>query len=127
MIFVCFVCVHCLVLSLAGISIGITAFLIEYALQLFASLRLQLLSLAGQSYMISCLMYVGSGLCMAVLAGVMTVFWAPAATGAGVALVMTNLNGINVPRLLETRTMFGKIFALLLSVPSGLPVWQLSW
>jgi len=105
-----------------GISIGITAFLIEYALQLFASLRLQLLSLAGQSYMISCLMYVGSGLCMAVLAGVMTVFWAPAATGAGVALVMTNLNGINVPRLLETRTMFGKIFALLLSVPSGLPV-----
>ena len=41
-------------------------------------------------------LYVASGVAMATAAGAITAFYSPAATGAGVALVMTNLNGINV-------------------------------
>lgn len=80
------------------------AFLIEAALAALTKMRLRLLALdAVLPFQYTVGLYISSGVIMAVGAGLVTVLFSPAAAGAGVALVMTNLNGINVPRLLETQ------------------------
>ena len=49
-------------------------------------------------------------------------FWAPAAAGAGVTLVMAYLNGNHIPNLLRFRTMVTKIIGCALGVASGLAI-----
>jgi chloride channel 7 len=49
-------------------------------------------------------------------------FWAPAAAGAGVTLVMAYLNGNHIPNLLRFRTMVTKIVGCALGVASGLAI-----
>jgi chloride channel 7 len=49
-------------------------------------------------------------------------FWAPAAAGAGVTLVMAYLNGNHIPNLLRFRTMVVKIVGCTLGVASGLAI-----
>lgn len=80
------------------------AYAIEAGLHGLTTLRLRLLTLdAVLPFQYTVGLYISSGVIMAVGAGLVTVLFSPAAAGAGVALVMTNLNGINVPRLLETQ------------------------
>ena len=49
-------------------------------------------------------------------------FWAPAAAGAGVTLVMAYLNGNHIPNLLRFRTMVTKMIGCALCVASGLAI-----
>ena len=50
------------------------------------------------------------------------VFWAPAAAGAGVTLVMAYLNGNHIPNLLRFRTLLTKIVGCAFGVASGLAI-----
>lgn len=49
-------------------------------------------------------------------------FWAPAAAGGGVTLVMAYLNGTHIPNLLRFRTLLTKALGAALAVPSGLAI-----
>ena len=63
-----------------------------------------------------------TGATLALVASILVVRIAPAASGAGVALVMANLNGIHVPKLLAVETILVKVLGTACSVASGLPV-----
>ena len=49
-------------------------------------------------------------------------YWAPAAAGAGVTLVMAYLNGNHVPNLLRMRTLITKFVGTVCAVSAGLPM-----
>eukprot|EP00976_Prorocentrum_cordatum_P081085 1184251-Prorocentrum_minimum.AAC.6 len=87
-----------------------------------SALRLQILAVENLPAWGNIALYLISGLACALVASLLTVFIAPAATGAGVALVMSNLNGLNVPKLLTTKTLIVKVVGTIFSVSSGLPV-----
>lgn len=59
---------------------------------------------------------------MVFLAAVMTVYWAPGATGSGNAELIGYLNGVNYPNLFSFETLVVKIFGVLLAVSGGLAV-----
>ncbi|KAF5836603.1 chloride channel [Dunaliella salina] len=49
-------------------------------------------------------------------------YWAPAASGAGVTLVMAYLNGNHIPHLLRPSTLVAKFIGTVASVAAGLPM-----
>lgn len=123
-----------------GISVGALAFCIESAVDHITRARLHalawaiarveekrktasvesefhLLDLAPASLMVTII-----GMHLALLASFLVLHIAPAAAGAGVALVMANLNGIHIPKLLAEETIIVKIIGTVCSVASGLPV-----
>ena len=59
---------------------------------------------------------------LAAAASALVVFVAPAATGAGVALVMASLNGVHIPELLSAKVVAVKATGAALAVASGAPV-----
>ncbi|GFH09782.1 uncharacterized protein HaLaN_04991 [Haematococcus lacustris] len=62
----------------------------------------------------------GSGL--VTIATAMVQYWAPAAAGAGVTLVMAYLNGNHIPNLLRVSTLITKFVGTICSVSAGLPM-----
>jgi hypothetical protein len=106
---------------LSGVAIGLTAFCIELGETTLSALRLQILALAIPSWA-NFTLYITSGLACGFVACFLTLFLSPASSGAGVALVMANLNGLSVPTLLNTKTLFCKVVGTIFSVSCGLPV-----
>eukprot|EP00197_Chlamydomonas_leiostraca_P009699 CAMPEP_0202866324 /NCGR_PEP_ID=MMETSP1391-20130828/7318_1 /ASSEMBLY_ACC=CAM_ASM_000867 /TAXON_ID=1034604 /ORGANISM="Chlamydomonas leiostraca, Strain SAG 11-49" /LENGTH=886 /DNA_ID=CAMNT_0049546257 /DNA_START=42 /DNA_END=2702 /DNA_ORIENTATION=+ len=56
------------------------------------------------------------------IATAMVQYWAPAAAGAGVTLVMAYLNGNHIPNLLRVETLITKFVGTVCSVSAGLPM-----
>lgn len=59
---------------------------------------------------------------LSIIPAMMVKFYAPAAAGGGVTIVMAMLNGNNIPDVLRPRTFITKVIGTILSVSSGLAV-----
>jgi len=60
-----------------------------------------------------------SGL-LAVLAATLTTYWGPGAAGSGVAEVIGYVNGVNYPETISVRSLFTKIFGVVLAIAGSL-------
>jgi len=98
-----------------GVVVGAVAFSIETAVDAITTWRLRGLSLALADAEAAGVDFAGtlipawlsialSGASLAFLASALVVVVAPAATGAGVALVMATLNGVDVPKARSVRS-----------------------
>eukprot|EP00892_Ulva_mutabilis_P004714 jgi/Ulvmu1/2614/UM014_0065.1 len=74
------------------------------------------------SAILAFLMNLSYGVSLTAIAACMVTFWAPAAAGAGVTLVMAYLNGNHIPNLLRMRTLITKVVGAMCSVASGLAI-----
>lgn len=68
--------------------------------------------------------YAGFGMLLVAVSSCLVLYWAPAAAGGGVTLVMAYLNGNDIPELLQTKTLVTKIFGTICTISSGLPIGQ---
>ena len=59
---------------------------------------------------------------LSIIPAIMVKFYAPAAAGGGVTIIMALLNGNNIPDVLRPRTFITKVIGTILSVSSGLAV-----
>ena len=66
--------------------------------------------------------YVAFAVICAAVAGLITVFIGPGATGSGVAEIMGFLNGVNYPNVIKIRTLFVKVVGVVLAVVGSLCV-----
>ena len=115
-----------------GTVTGILAFCMEHSITVLVRARLKLISRAARAA--ACLASPAasaasalaaaavSASALAAAASTLVVFVAPAATGAGVALVMASLNGVHVPELLGAKAVAVKAAGAALAVASGAPV-----
>lgn len=67
-------------------------------------------------------MYTSSCVCFGFVASVMTTYWAPAASGSGVAELIGYLNGVNYPGFIEIKVLITKVFGVILAVCGKLAV-----
>ncbi|XP_050209981.1 chloride channel protein CLC-c [Mercurialis annua] len=66
--------------------------------------------------------YAGSNLILAIAAGALCAYIAPAAAGSGIPEVKAYLNGVDAPSILAPSTFFVKIFGSILGVAAGFVV-----
>lgn len=76
------------------------------------------------SLSIAFLGYAAFGILLVLISSCLVLYWAPAAGGGGVTLVMAYLNGNDIPNLLRLRTLITKILGTICTVSSGLPIGQ---
>eukprot|EP00249_Psilotum_nudum_P034714 c54140_g1_i1 orf=176-952(+) len=68
--------------------------------------------------------YATFGIFLVIVASCLVLYWAPAAAGGGVTLVMAYLNGNDIPDLLRFSTLATKILGTICTISSGLPIGQ---
>ncbi|XP_057850377.1 uncharacterized protein LOC131060938 isoform X2 [Cryptomeria japonica] len=61
---------------------------------------------------------------LVLISSCLVLYWAPAAAGGGVTLVMAYLNGNDIPDLLRFRTLITKIVGTICTITSSLPLGQ---
>ena len=115
-----------------GTVTGLLAFAMEHSITVLVRARLTLISRAARaaarlaspsaSAAAALAAAAASASALAAAASALVVFVAPAATGAGVALVMASLNGVHIPELLEFKAVAVKAAGAALAVASGAPV-----
>lgn len=108
---------------LSGILTGVCAYGVEISVEKLVKLRIAVLNHCLHIHVLwGLLASVGISAALVAVACLLTVGWAPASAGSGVALVMSYLNGCHVADLLAPRTLFVKVVGTIFAVASGLPV-----
>lgn len=64
------------------------------------------------------------GVALVVIASCLVLYWAPAAAGGGVTLVMAYLNGNDIPNFFKFETLVAKVIGTICTISSGLPLGQ---
>ena len=111
--------------ALVGVGTGTFAFLmatVEETLTAKRSETTQDLLSDNSDWGFALAFYIGFGLVCALVAGLMTVYIGPGATGSGVAEIMGLLNGVNYPKTIGVWTLVVKIVAVVLAVVGSLCV-----
>jgi len=113
-----------IVTGIIGCSIGVIAFALDVAVSFAFRVRRALfrIGLEHVHVVFGLTLFAVSGVLLTLCASVLTVYVAPAAKGAGMAYVMSFLNGVHVPRSLDTKTLVAKWLGVVCSVSSGLIV-----
>jgi chloride channel 7 len=60
--------------------------------------------------------------CLGLISGIATTYWAPGASGSGVAEMIGYLNGVNYPNIIGIPTLVTKIFGVVFAVVGRLCV-----
>lgn len=68
------------------------------------------------------LMYTGSCVAFGFFSSALTTYWAPAASGSGVAELIGYLNGVNYPGFIDFKVFVTKIFGVVFAVCGKLAV-----
>ena len=112
-----------IVTAIIGCSIGVIAFALDVAVSFTFRARRALFTIGLDVHVVFGLtLFAVSGVLLTLCASALTVYVAPAAKGAGMAYVMSFLNGVHVPRSLDTKTLVAKWLGVVCSVSSGLIV-----
>ena len=127
--------------ALIGITVGLTAFFVEFSIESITEWRLERMWAAAQSARaagdcapwgyetpsgqragLGCLLspafavHGATSLGCVLATAWMLVKYGPAAAGSGVSLVMAYLNGLHVPKLLSAKTLVCKVVGTILTV-----------
>ncbi|KAI4330085.1 hypothetical protein MLD38_028393 [Melastoma candidum] len=109
---------------LIGVSTGLVGFFNNIAVENIAGFKLLITSnlMANKKYFQAFAAYAGCNVCLAVIAGALCAFIAPAAAGSGIPEVKAYLNGIDAYPMLAPSTLFVKIFGSVFGVSAGFVV-----
>jgi chloride channel 7 len=111
-------------LCVTGIATGLVAVSIQYLLHHAFDLQYQLqntLAESGQSLWVRYAAWTGIKVCLAGIAGILVCYVQPLAAGSGIPEIKCYLNGVDVPGVLQFRTLVAKAVGIVFSVASGLP------
>eukprot|EP00850_Spirogloea_muscicola_P007472 SM000038S14285 [mRNA] locus=s38:72646:80165:+ [translate_table: standard] len=110
------------------LCIGLLTGLVSFAIEVFAEevrkqkMRFALSHIHLGAPLVAFLGYAVYGLVVVGIISAAVLYFAPAAAGGGVTLVMANLNGIHVPYLLSIDTLITKTLGVMFAVTTGLAV-----
>ncbi|XP_062091468.1 chloride channel protein CLC-c-like isoform X2 [Humulus lupulus] len=109
---------------LIGLGTGLVGFLNNIAVENISDFKLLLTTnlMSEQRYYTAFAAYAGCNICLAVAAGALCAYIAPAAAGSGIPEVKAYLNGIDAHSILAPSTLFVKIFGSILGVSAGFVV-----
>lgn len=107
-----------------GLLTGLAAFTIE---KVSEEVRLGKMAftdkaIANGSLEMAFIIYLVYGVFAVAITSTVVVYYAPAAAGGGVTLVMANLNGVHIPYLLAARTLWVKILGTMAACTTGMAV-----
>lgn len=107
---------------LVGLLTGITATLINLAVENIAGYKLLLVSdcVEKKRYMIGFMYLTGANFLLTLFAAVLCVCFAPTAAGPGIPEIKAYLNGVDTPNMYGATTMIVKIFGSIGAVSAGL-------
>eukprot|EP01061_Rhynchopus_euleeides_P038116 TRINITY_DN65537_c0_g1_i1.p1 TRINITY_DN65537_c0_g1~~TRINITY_DN65537_c0_g1_i1.p1 ORF type:complete len:845 (+),score=269.62 TRINITY_DN65537_c0_g1_i1:98-2632(+) len=110
---------------IVGSSVGFLAFIMRQTIDLITSRRLEyvaaLLGGSAKHFGLAWMFLVGTGIGLVLFASCIVVFLWPFGAGSGIEEVIAYLNGVDMPRVFNVRTMVVKILSCIGSVSSGLP------
>lgn len=106
---------------LIGISTGFVAFCNNLGVENLAGFKLLLTSdlMLKERYYLAFVAYAGCNVSLAICAGVLCAYIAPAAAGSGIPEVKAYLNGVDAHSILAPSTLFVKIFGSIFGVAAG--------
>ncbi|XP_057785381.1 chloride channel protein CLC-c isoform X2 [Salvia miltiorrhiza] len=109
---------------LVGLFTGLVGFLNNLAVENIAGYKLVITSdlMFKEKYLPAFAAFAGINVVLAVSAGALCAYIAPAAAGSGIPEVKAYLNGIDAHSILAPSTLFVKIFGSILGVSAGLVV-----
>eukprot|EP00441_Pelagodinium_beii_P043795 CAMPEP_0197639596 /NCGR_PEP_ID=MMETSP1338-20131121/14172_1 /TAXON_ID=43686 ORGANISM="Pelagodinium beii, Strain RCC1491" /NCGR_SAMPLE_ID=MMETSP1338 /ASSEMBLY_ACC=CAM_ASM_000754 /LENGTH=732 /DNA_ID=CAMNT_0043212343 /DNA_START=107 /DNA_END=2305 /DNA_ORIENTATION=- len=109
-------------LCLTGVGTGIIAIAIQMALVAAFDLQYELQdALTEYGLGLRYVAWAGIRTCLAAVAGVLVCYVQPLAGGSGIPEIKCHLNGVDLPGVLELRTLAAKAVGIVFSVASGLP------
>lgn len=107
-----------------GVIMGILCFMLVWLEDSIIEWRIEamqhLITHRDDQVGLSYVFWIVSSIFLVCIAGIMTVYYGPAAMGSGVAEVMGLLNGINYPDAISFPTLITKCFGTLFAVTGGL-------
>ncbi|KAL1534940.1 chloride channel protein CLC-c-like [Salvia divinorum] len=109
---------------LIGLCTGLVGFLNNLAVENIAGYKLVITSnlMSNNKYLPAFAAFAGINVVLAISAGALCAYVAPAAAGSGIPEVKAYLNGIDAHSILAPSTLFVKIFGSILAVSAGLVV-----
>lgn len=120
-----------LLFCVVGAAVGFVAFLLKQTTELIAEGHFKVTELILDTqddlnkalvYPLAWLAFVGYSLITVLCASALVVYWQPPAGGSGIPDVMGYLNGVNLPKIFNVRTLVVKFTSCVLAISSGLPV-----
>ncbi|KAL1564874.1 chloride channel protein CLC-c [Salvia divinorum] len=109
---------------LIGLCTGLVGFLNNMAVENIAGYKLVITSnlMFNDKYLSAFAAFAGTNVFLAICAGALCAYIAPAAAGSGIPEVKAYLNGIDAHSILAPSTLFVKIFGSILGVSAGFVV-----
>ncbi|GAB4855758.1 hypothetical protein Ancab_024403 [Ancistrocladus abbreviatus] len=109
---------------LIGLGTGLVGFFNNIGVENIAGFKLLLTGdlMSEKKYFQAFVAYAGCNIGLAILAGALCAFIAPAAAGSGIPEVKAYLNGVDAPSILAPSTLFVKIFGSIFGVSAGFVV-----
>ncbi|KAF5744022.1 chloride channel protein CLC-c-like [Tripterygium wilfordii] len=109
---------------LIGLGTGVVGFFNNLAVENIAGFKLLLTNnfMLKEKYYFAFLCFAGCNVALAIAAGALCAYIAPAAAGSGIPEVKAYLNGIDAHSILAPSTLFVKIFGSIFGVAAGFVV-----
>ena len=109
-----------------GVSVGITAFIMEIMENSLVDLRDlwtdKILENTAENQLLAWLFLIAFAFNLACIASLLTIYVGPAANGSGIAEIMAILNGVNIPGYISFQSLFVKSFCIILAIAASLCV-----
>ncbi|KAH9305223.1 hypothetical protein KI387_009627 [Taxus chinensis] len=108
-----------------GLLVGCVAYIISSTQEfIITCTKIWTQKTLSSSLAIAFLGYAVYSIVLVLISSCLVLYWAPAAAGGGVTLVMAYLNGNDIPDLLRFRTLITKIVGTICTITSSLPLGQ---